>query len=131
AYHFDCADESARALPYALAAAEQARAQHSLEIAAQQYRIAQRGARQQDEALRQRIAEGLGDVLMLQGRYEEARAQAEGARRRGRRRGTGWCGRGWRASWGSWRSSAGTRSRRSARWSGGCGCWGSGCRAGG
>src|SRR5204863_4758795 len=33
AYHFDAAGESARALPYALASADQARARHSLEVA--------------------------------------------------------------------------------------------------
>jgi two-component system sensor kinase len=79
AYHFDAAGESRRALPHALAAAEQARAQHSLEIAAQQYRIAERGAGTQEGAARYRIAEGLGDVLMLQGRYDEARLQFEQA----------------------------------------------------
>lgn len=73
AYHFDSAGESARALEYAIAAAEQARAQHALEIAEQQYRIAERGAvSTSDPAVRFRIAEGLGDVLMLSGRYNEA-----------------------------------------------------------
>jgi PAS domain S-box-containing protein len=72
AYHFDAAGDSQHALPYALAAAEQARAQHSLEVAEQQYRIARRGMRDQDEAVRYRIAEGIGDVLMLRGRYEQA-----------------------------------------------------------
>jgi two-component system sensor kinase len=72
AYHFDAAGDSQRALPYALAAAEQARAQHSLEVAEQQYRIARRGMHEEDEAVRYRIAQGLGDVLMLRGRYEQA-----------------------------------------------------------
>src|SRR5262249_2920063 len=56
---------------------------HSLEIAAQQYRIAERGAAEasrgceppEDDKTRYRIAEGLGDVLMLQGRYDEAESQ--------------------------------------------------------
>src|SRR5262249_29120389 len=60
AYHFDAAGQSARALPYALAAAEQARAQHSLEVAEQQYRIAARGAGEADRAARFRVARGLG-----------------------------------------------------------------------
>jgi PAS domain S-box-containing protein len=116
AYHFDAAGESGRALPHALAAAEQARAQHSLEIAAQQYRIAGRGAQLDDKVtrwqgdkvkdggsaaadpsgtrspchpvtlspchpIRYHIAEGLGEVLMLQGRYDEAREQLEEASR--------------------------------------------------
>ena len=42
AYHFDAAGDSRDAFAYALAAARQARAQHSLEIAEQQYRIALR-----------------------------------------------------------------------------------------
>ena len=69
AYHFDAAGESQRALPYALAAAEQARNQHALELAEEQYRIAERGVPDTDEAIRYRIAEGLGDVLMLRGHY--------------------------------------------------------------
>jgi signal transduction histidine kinase/DNA-binding response OmpR family regulator len=72
AYHFDAAGDSRAALPFALQAAEQSRAQHVLEIAEQQYRIAQRGAEEVDAATRFRIAEGLGDVLMLRGRYVAA-----------------------------------------------------------
>jgi len=72
AYHFDAAGESDWALDYALEAAEQARSQHSLEIAEQQYRIAERGARSAPKSVRYRIAEGLGEVLMLRGRYDEA-----------------------------------------------------------
>jgi signal transduction histidine kinase/CheY-like chemotaxis protein/tetratricopeptide (TPR) repeat protein/tRNA A-37 threonylcarbamoyl transferase component Bud32 len=79
AYHFDAAGERQRALPFALAAAEQARSQHSLEIAEEQYRIAERSA-PTDRAVRYRIADGLGDVLMLRGRYVEAAQQTEAAR---------------------------------------------------
>jgi PAS domain S-box-containing protein len=75
AYHFDAAGESRQALEPALAAAGQARSQHSLELAEQQYRIAQRGLQDADEATRYRVAEGLGDVLMLRGRYEQAAAE--------------------------------------------------------
>ncbi len=77
AYHFDAAGEAARALPYALAAADRARAQHALEIAERQYRIAERGVAGADETARRHVAEGLGDVLMLRGLYEEAAAQLE------------------------------------------------------
>jgi two-component system sensor kinase len=80
AYHFDAAGASGRALPYALVAAEGARAQHSLEIAEQQYRIAERGAPTADGAARYRIAEGLGDVLMLRGRYDQADEKFRAAR---------------------------------------------------
>ncbi|MBC7816648.1 MAG: AAA family ATPase, partial [Planctomycetaceae bacterium] len=72
AYHFDAAGESHRALPFALAAAEQARTRHALELAEEQYRIAERGVPDADEATRYRIAEGQGDVLMLLGRYQAA-----------------------------------------------------------
>ena len=72
AYHFDAAGHHERALEYALLAARQARSQHSLEVAEQQYRIAERRARSADRAVQYGIAEGLGDVLMLRGRYDEA-----------------------------------------------------------
>ncbi|MBN2021240.1 MAG: response regulator [Pirellulales bacterium] len=81
AYHFDAAGESARALPYALAAAEQARSRHALEVAEQQYRIARRGEAATDNATRYAIREGLGEVLMLRGQYAEAKhvlQEAEG-----------------------------------------------------
>ncbi|MBL9091123.1 MAG: response regulator [Planctomycetaceae bacterium] len=85
AYHFDAAGRSDRALDYALAAAEQARRRHSLEVAEQQFRIAHRGATAAESSVRYRILQGLGDVLMLRGRYadsadlfEQAAALAEG-----------------------------------------------------
>ena len=72
AYHFDAAGESQSALAFALKAAEEAKDQFSLEVAEQQYRIAQRGAHRADSAIRFRIAEGLGDTLMLRGHYADA-----------------------------------------------------------
>ena len=72
AYHFDAAGDSQAALPHALVAAERARAQHVLEIAEQQYRIAERGGREASQETRFQIAEGLGDVLMLRGQYAAA-----------------------------------------------------------
>jgi signal transduction histidine kinase/CheY-like chemotaxis protein/tetratricopeptide (TPR) repeat protein len=78
AYHFDAAGETQRALPFALAAAEDARAHHALEVAEEQYRIAERSASGDRHVLFQ-IAEGLGDVLMLRGRYEEAARRMETA----------------------------------------------------
>ncbi|MFP5321174.1 MAG: protein kinase domain-containing protein [Acidimicrobiia bacterium] len=80
AFHFDAAGAPERALPYALAAAEEARAQQSLELVEQQYRIAQRGA-PADPERRRNIAEELGRVLMLRGRYEEASVELAEARR--------------------------------------------------
>ena len=81
AYHFDAAGDAHRALPYALAAADRARAQHALEIAERQYRIAERGVAGADDDTRRQVAEGLGDVLMLRGVYEEAAAQLQVAGR--------------------------------------------------
>ena len=72
AYHFDAAGNSEQALQYALQAACQARSQYSLEVAEQQYRIADRGARAADRATQYAVAEGLGDVLMLRGKYDQA-----------------------------------------------------------
>jgi PAS domain S-box-containing protein len=72
AYHFDAAGDCDRALPHALAAAERARSQHALEIAEHQYRMAERGSELADNSTRERVAEGLGDVLMLGGRYDDA-----------------------------------------------------------
>jgi two-component system sensor kinase len=79
AYHFDAAGDSQAALTYALQAAEQARAQHSLDIAEQQYRIAERGASAGETEIRYWILEGLGDVLMLRGRYDAAAERFEAA----------------------------------------------------
>jgi len=80
AFHFDEAGQPERALPYALAAAEEARAQQSLELAEQQYRIAERGVAA-DPARAGEVAEELGRVLMLRGRYDEAEVQLAEARR--------------------------------------------------
>ncbi|WP_162275950.1 response regulator [Roseimaritima ulvae] len=79
AYHFDAAGDCSRALPYALAAARQAKAQHALELAEQQFTIAQRSATK-DPLLRYQIAEGLANVLMLRGSYDNAAEQFERAR---------------------------------------------------
>lgn len=79
AYHFDAAGDSAQALPYALEAARQARQRHALQIAEQQYRIAQRGTASASKAVRFQVVEGLGDVLMLMGRYDAAQELFEEA----------------------------------------------------
>ncbi len=79
AYHFDAAGDSAQAFPYALEAARQARAQHALQIAEQQYRIALRGTASAANDVRFQVVEGLGDVLMLSGRYDAAQELFEEA----------------------------------------------------
>ncbi|NLX53565.1 MAG: response regulator [Planctomycetaceae bacterium] len=72
AYHYDAAGDSRRALPYALDAAERARAQYALQTAEQQYQIAQRGADTAPRSIQFQIAEGLGSVLKLRGRHADA-----------------------------------------------------------
>lgn len=79
AYHFDAAGEGRRALPYALSAAAQARSRHALQIAEQQYRIAERGAATADHSTRYVVAEGLGEILMLRGNYAEAERSFQAA----------------------------------------------------
>lgn len=80
AYHFDAAGEPERALAHALSSAGTARARHDLELAERQYRIAERGVSEADVATRQKVAEALGQVLMLRGRYDEAGDRLERAR---------------------------------------------------
>jgi predicted negative regulator of RcsB-dependent stress response len=72
AYHFDAAGASEQAFYYALEAAEQARSRYALETAEQQYEIARRGAASRVSNVQYRVAEGLGDVLMLRGKYDAA-----------------------------------------------------------
>jgi signal transduction histidine kinase/tetratricopeptide (TPR) repeat protein len=73
AYHFDAAGDHTRALPYALRAAAQAREQYALEVAEGFYRIAARGADDiGDASTRRDVSEGLGEVLLLRGSYDEA-----------------------------------------------------------
>ena len=79
AFHFDQAGNDAGAWPYALRAAEQARRHYALQTAETQYGIAQRGARHAGEQTRLRICAGLGETLMLQGRYAEAESLFEEA----------------------------------------------------
>ena len=81
AYHFDQGGAPERALPQALEAAALARARQALESAEMMYRIAVRGIRDGDDATMARVAEDLGEVLMLRGSYEEAARWLDEARR--------------------------------------------------
>ena len=85
AYHFDAAGDSERALPYAFEAAEHAKLQRTLDVAEQQYRIAERGAANSSSAFRFRIADGLGHVLLLRGQLEAAEQHFQQAAAPGRR----------------------------------------------
>jgi tetratricopeptide (TPR) repeat protein len=78
AYHFDAAGEKRRAWIYALLAGEQARRQSALEVAARNFAIARRNADGTASAVRYRVSEGYGGVLMLLGRYDEALQELEG-----------------------------------------------------
>jgi signal transduction histidine kinase len=78
-YHFDAGWQADRALPYAITAAESARARNDLELAERQYRIAERGAAGADPDTRRRILVSLGQVLMLRGAYDEAGGRLESA----------------------------------------------------
>ncbi len=80
AYHYSAGGEHRRALPHALRAAAVARERHALGAAERHYRIAEAAGDALDEDARRVIAGGLGEVLMLAGRYEEAQAHLERAR---------------------------------------------------
>ena len=86
AYHFDAAGDHGDAFTYAVQAARQARSQYSLDVAEQQYRIAVRGSESVDDDSRYEVLLGLGEVLMLRGRYGEAQQFFEQASRAARGR---------------------------------------------
>jgi len=79
AFHHDASGRSDLARDYALEAAEVARTSHALESAEQQYRIAMRSYSTRFEEPDFRVLYGLGDVLMLSGRYQEAESLFERA----------------------------------------------------
>ncbi len=64
---------------YALLAGEQARRQSALEVAVNNFAIAQRNAEGTKSVVRYRISEGYGGALMLLGRYDDAIKELEGA----------------------------------------------------
>lgn len=76
AFHFDAAGDARRAHRYALEAARAARTRHALDVAEQMYRVAGGGAPRE---ARQAVTAGLGEVLLLRGKYEEARPVLEEA----------------------------------------------------
>jgi PAS domain S-box-containing protein len=75
AYHLDAAGRHADALPHALSGAALARDRYALDTAVSHYRMAERAVPADDLATRLIIAEGLGDVLTLQGVYAQAQTQ--------------------------------------------------------
>ena len=77
---FDSGGDSEQALPFALVAAERAWSRNAFEVAEQYYQIAAGGADRSSNALRFRIAEGLGHVLLMRGKYDASAEQFELAR---------------------------------------------------
>jgi PAS domain S-box-containing protein len=80
AYHLDAAGRHTEALPHALSSAALSRSRYALDAAVAHYRMAERGCGIGDVATRVVVAEGLGDVLTLQGVYAEAERQLAQAR---------------------------------------------------
>ncbi|WP_428269344.1 ATP-binding protein [Haliangium sp.] len=80
AYHFAEGGELARALPYAIEAAEEAHRRHALGAAIGFYRIALRSEDDADEAQRRQIHLGLADALLLEGAFDEAEQHLEAMR---------------------------------------------------
>ncbi len=74
AYHYDEAGLPEAAFPYALSSAEEARQNHANEVAETQFQIALRGLADSDRELKYKVSRGLGDVLLLGGKYQGAEA---------------------------------------------------------
>ncbi|MEM7452718.1 MAG: ATP-binding protein [Planctomycetota bacterium] len=72
AYHFDESNESGRALPFAMEAAEVARSSYSLDSAKQLLGIALKGLDRKSGSKLYKVQSWLAEVLMLDGQYEEA-----------------------------------------------------------
>lgn len=72
AFHHAASGRADLARDYAVEAAERARTSHALESAEQQYRIALKSYTDLGEEPDFQVLYGLGDVLMLSGRYREA-----------------------------------------------------------
>lgn len=77
AYHFDAAGESRPALAYSLVAARQARDQFALDVAVQQYAIAERNAAAGTARVKLLIARSLADGFIVMGRFDESRQRLD------------------------------------------------------
>jgi len=78
-YHYDAAGETEQALAYAMAAAVQARSQYALDVAVQQFAIAQRNAASAPDIVSFRIARGKAEALLQLGRYAESKKELDTA----------------------------------------------------
>ena len=72
AFHYDAAGHPRKALQFALVAANEARNRNSLALAEQQFLIASKGVGGEDASRKFQILRGLGDVRLLQGKYDMA-----------------------------------------------------------
>jgi two-component system sensor kinase len=72
AYHYSEAGQAELALPFAVRAAADAREKFALDVAERQYLMALPGADTAGRAMRYRVHAGLGEVLLLRGKYLEA-----------------------------------------------------------
>ncbi|HND54363.1 MAG TPA: tetratricopeptide repeat protein, partial [Pirellulaceae bacterium] len=80
ALHYDAGGDTAKALAYAGITARHAQQKYALDIAERQFRIAERNAVGAPDSVRFDIWVGLGDVLLLRGRYPEAHDRFRQAR---------------------------------------------------
>ncbi len=79
AFHYDASGDQTRALAYSLLAARQARIQFAIDVASQQYAIAERNSQAAPELVRYQIARGNGEALMQLGRYDDAQREVDRA----------------------------------------------------
>lgn len=80
ASHYHAAGEGGRAVGFAVQAASSARHSHALEVAEKQFRIAAEYLHELPDRERYGIVAGLGDVLLLRGKYDLAEAEFRRAR---------------------------------------------------
>ncbi|MBL8818571.1 MAG: protein kinase [Planctomyces sp.] len=79
AFHYDSCGDQKKALAYSLVAARQARAQFAIDVASQQYVIAQRNSDTAPKDVQFRIARGNGEALMQLGRYDDSKKELDRA----------------------------------------------------
>lgn len=79
AYHWDAAKNQQRALAYGLAAAAQARDQFALDVAAEQYGLADRNSGNAPPPVQFQLARGQGEVLLLNGQFKSAEEKLDQA----------------------------------------------------
>ena len=74
-YHFDHAGDQTRASRYSFLAAQQAKSQYALEVAAQQFSTFRKNSQSVDSSLKYAAGEDESHTLMRQAKFEEAEAK--------------------------------------------------------